>query len=338
MDTSQLPPPVAMMLTLMGRLFAQAIGSAARFGFADQLAEGPKTVDELAAATGALPSSVHRLLRALAGSGIFTEVEPGRFANTPLSETLRSDVPGSMRGFAKFFTHEAHTSAWFGLDYSMRTGKSGFEHIHGKSFWQYLKENPEFAADFNESMSDLTLQHASAVAETYDFSGIGTVVDVGGGHGALVTAILERYGDMRGVLFDLPEVVAGAREHVGKSSAAGRCDIVGGDFFAEVPDGDLFVLSHVIHDWSDEAAIAILKSVAKKAKPGTKCLVIEFVVKPGNDFDMAKRTDLEMLIMTNHGRERTQAEFAALFEKSGFCFTRMVATLNDAYIIEAVRV
>ncbi|UQA60525.1 ArsR family transcriptional regulator [Polyangium aurulentum] len=337
MNDMQPPPPAVMMEMILGRFLAQAIGSAARFGFADHLASGPRTVDELAAATGTLPSTVHRLLRMLAGSGIFVEVEPRRFANTPLSETLRSDVPGSMRGFARFFTSDAHTSAWFGLDYSMRTGKSAFDHIHGRSIWQFFQENPELGADFSESMSGLTLQTASAVAETYDFSGIGTLVDVGGSKGALLTTILERHLDLRGVVFDLPEIIAGAREHVEKSPAAARCKLVGGDFFKEVPDGDAFILKHVIHDWSDEDAISILQSVAKKAKPGAKCLLVEFLVKPGNDFDMAKRGDLEMLIVTNGGRERTQAEFADLFEKAGFSFTQTIALTGDTYLIEAIR-
>jgi len=334
----QAPPPAAvMMLMIMGRLFAQAIGSAARFGFADLLASGPKTVDELAAATGTLPSSVHRLLRTLSGSGIFVEQEPGCFANTPLSDTLRSNVPGSMRAFARFFTHEAHTRAGFEIDHSIRTGRSGFERAHGQALWQYLKENPAFAADFNESMSEFTLQLSSAVAETYDFSGFGTLVDIGGGYGVLLGSILAKYLDVQGILFDVPEVIAGAEDHIRKSAVAERCKLVGGDFFDGVPDGDAFVLKHVIHDWSDEDAVAILKSIAKTARPGAKLLVIEFIVTPGNDFDMAKRADLEMLILTNGGRERTKAEFAALFERAGFALERVIPILNDMYVLEASR-
>jgi len=333
------PPGAVVMQMLLARMVAQAIGVAAQFGFADHLASGPKSAEELASLTGTHGPSVYRLLRALAASGIFVEMEEasGRFANTPLSEALRKDVPGSVRGLALMFNHDMHARAWLSLSHSVKTGASGFEHCHGEPFWSYLHAHPEASAIFDDAMTSGTAQMAAAAVEAYDFSGINTLVDVGGGRGGLIAAILTKHPEVRGVVFDQPHVVEGAKPLLEASGVADRCRIQGGDFFKEVPEGDAFILKSIIHDWSDEDSIAILTSVARAARPGARLLLMEAVLKPGNEADFMKTIDLEMLVMTNGGRERTAKEFEALVTRAGFTLSRIVQTSGPVQIIEAIR-
>ncbi|HZF51274.1 MAG TPA: methyltransferase [Polyangiaceae bacterium] len=344
MQDAQTPPPSpppggVVMQMLIGRLIAQAIGAAALFRFADHLADGPKSAEELASLTGTHGPSVYRLLRALAASGIFVEEdsEGRRFANTPLSEALRADVPGSMRGFALFFTQEFHVRAWLALPHSIRTGESAFEHVYGEPLWSYLRANPELGAVFDDAMTSNTAYTADPVATTYDFSGINTLVDVGGGRGGLLASILAKNPGLRGVLFDQPQVVEGARALLEASGVADRCRIEGGDFFKEVPEGDAYILKHIVHDWSDDDSVAILTSVARAAKPGTRLILCDAVIKPGNEPDLAKVFDMEMLVVTTGGRERTAKEFEELVRRAGFRLSRIVETSGPVQIIEAIR-
>lgn len=325
------------MQMLVGQMIAQAIGAAARYGFADHLADGPKSADELAALTGTHRPSVYRLLRALAASGIFVEGEGGRFANTPLSDALRTGVPGSARNFAPFFTADFHVKAWLGLEHTVKTGESSFEHIHGESFWSYLQARPDRSSMFDNTMTAITVQWAAAALEEYDFSGIKTLVDVGGGRGWLMASILTKYAEIQGVVFDQPHVVEGARELLEASGVADRCRLVGGDFFKEVPEADAYVMKSIIHDWSDEESVAILSTVARAAKPGAKLLLFEAVLKPGNEPDLMKLIDLEMLVLMNGGRERTEEEFEDILRRSGFTLTRVVATSGAMQVVEAIR-
>jgi hypothetical protein len=321
---------------MMTRFVAQAIGAAAELGFADLLATGSRTIEEIAAATGTLPTTVHRLLRALAASGVFVEEDPGRFANTPLSDALRAGVPGSARDAALFFTHESHVRAWLGLPHSVRTGRSGFAHVHGRPIWDHVHEEPDFADAFHGAMTSLTSWTAGAVADAYDFSGLGTLVDVGGGHGELLLAVLAKNAGLRGVLFDAPHALAGARERVAASGLASRCEVVGGDFFERVPPGDAFLLKHVIHDWSDDDALRILRTVARAARPGQKVLLVELLLKPGNPLDMAALADLEMLVMTDGGCERSLPEYRSLLERAGLSLVRSIRTAAEVHVLEAV--
>jgi SAM-dependent methyltransferase len=334
----QPPPPAVMMQMLVGRWTSHALGAAAKFRYADHLAGGPKSADELAKLTGTHGPSVFRLLRALASLGVFSETEPGTFANTPLSETLRNDVPGSMAAMALFLNHPVHIQAWTELPYGVKTGESAFEHAHQAKPWDYLARHPDVAPVFNDAMTAFSAMVGGAVVEAYDFSGIGTLVDVGGGHGGLLTGILQKNPSLRGVLFDLPPTVGdAARALVERSGTADRCQIVGGDFFESVPSGDAFVLKAIIHDWSDVDSIRILKNVHRASKPGAKVLLVEAPIRPGNDPDLGKLVDLEMLIMTNGGRERTDKEYVALFEASGFALARVIPTRSPVAIIEAIR-
>lgn len=332
----QPPPPAVVTQMLLGRWVSQAIGAAAKFGYADQLAEGPKTADELGKLTRTHGPSVFRLLRGLASVGIFTESD-GRWSNTPLSDTLREGVQGSVRAMALFVNHEVHIKSWLGLWHAVQTGKSGFVHMHGKNAWEFIEENPDVGEIFNAAMTSFTSTIAHAVVEAHDFAGVEQLCDVGGGHGMLLTTILEKHASMRGILFDLPHVVAGAGAVLGKSAAAKRCEIVGGDFFRSVPAAEAYISKHVLHDWSDNDAIRILKRIHESAPAGARLFLVEGVIRPGNEPDMAKIVDLEMLVVTDGGRERTEKEWAGLLAEGGFELGKVVPTKSPACVLEATK-
>lgn len=332
----QVPPPVAVMQMIMGRFVSHAVGTAARLDLAEHLASGPKTASELAKLSGAHAPSVYRLLRALASVGVFRE-EGDHFTNTPLSETLRANVPGTVRPMAVFMSHPDHIAAWSELPYSVRTGASGFEKAHGAPPWELLTQRAELAQVFNDAMTSFSGVIAPAVAEAYDFSSASVIADVGGGHGFLLTTVLQKFPGASGVLFDLPSVVAGARRVV--EPVAARCEIVGGDFFEEVPGGaDVYMMKSIIHDWSDDDSIRIMKTIHKAAKPTSRLILVEGVIKNDTGPDMGKLLDLEMLVMTNGGRERTEQEYAKIFEAAGWKLARVLPTRSPLSVIEATRV
>lgn len=332
------PPPMQMTQLITARMVSQAIGTAARFDFATLLAAGPQTVESLAQRTGTARGGVYRLLRGLASVGVFAETKPGTFANTPLSETLRSDVPGSVRPMALFFTHDAHLAAWRGLDHAVKTEQSGFEHIHGMSPWDMVTKDRELAEVFNGAMTGFSAQIGHAVVEAYDFSGFDELVDIGGGHGMLLSLIAAANPRLQGVLFDLPHVVAGAAPVLEAGGAAARVRVVGGDFFDSVPSSSAYISKSVLHDWGDADCLRILKSIHRAAKPGARLLLVESVIAPGNDPDMGKLIDLEMLVMTQGGRERTAPEWTGLLAEGGFRLDRIVPTRSPACVIESTRV
>jgi hypothetical protein len=322
---------------LLGRMVSHSITAAARLRIADELASGPKSAAELARAAGAHAPSLFRMLRMLASVGVFAEHEAGRFGNTPLSETLRTDVPGSTRPLAMLINHPALLQTWQRLDDTIAAGSSAFLSAHGENLWDYLAARPEVGSVFNDAMSSLTAQIAPAVAASYAFSAIETLVDVGGGHGLLLRTILEQNPKLRGVLFDLPAVASGAKDELGQSNLNGRLEVIGGDFFSSVPPGDAYLLKHILHDWSDEDACQILGSIHRAAPPGARLLVIEAVLVPGNAPDLGKLFDLEMLMVTTGGRERTELEFSELFRSAGFELSRVLPTPSSVCIVEGVR-
>ncbi|WP_394830027.1 acetylserotonin O-methyltransferase [Pendulispora rubella] len=323
--------------TLMGAPVAHALYVATKFGFADHLASEPKTSTELARLSNAHASSVLRLLRALAGSGLFVELDDGRFANTPLSELLRTDTPNSMRNNVLFLHHDIMSSAWTKLGDTIGTGKPSFDLYYGEELWQYLWKHPEVGAVFDAGMTSLSTMYANAVANAYDFEGIGTVCDVGGGRGILLGTILTKYPRLRGILFDQPQVVASVGEGHDWAPVKERCQVVGGNFFESVPEADAYVLKSVIHDWSDEDAVRILKTVHKAAKPGQTLLLFEAIVQPGNEPDDGKILDLFMMVMTSGGRERTEKEFATILNAAGFDLVRVIPTQSNKSILESRR-
>ncbi len=329
-----LPPPVQLLqMITVGRMTAQAIGVAARLDFATQIGDGKKTAAELAQACGCNVDGVYRVLRALASVGLFTEAEGG-FRNTPLSSTLR-DGPMSSRPLALFFCHEAHVKAWIGLDHSVRTGGSGFEHVLGKSPFELAASDPEIGKVFNDAMTAFSAAMGPAIAEACDLSGIDQLVDLGGGHGQLLATILSRYPTMRGILFDLPQVVAGAKSVI--EPMANRIEVIAGDFFREVPAAPAYIMKNVLHDWSDADALRILQTIHRAARPNARVILAEAVLQPGNDPDIAKFMDLEMLV-AGGGRERDLSQWTDLLRDGGFRLERTIPTTSPAVLLEATRV
>lgn len=327
-------PSEQLNCLISGGWIAQAIRVAADLGIADLIADGMKSSDELAQATGSHPRSLYRVMRMLASVGIFSEREPGQFALTPMAELLRSDSPTSLRGRARFAGGETQWQAWSELRHSVQTGNTAFEYVHGMDVWEYRAQNPAAGAAFNAAMTSLSLQVADAVVEAYDFSGLDVVVDVAGGHGALLTAILHANQGLRGMLTDLPHVAEGAEQAVAEAGLSDRCTVVAGDMFEGVPSGgDRYLLSYIIHDWDDERAIAILKSCRRAMKPDAKVLLIEEIIPPGDQPSFGKLADLQMLVAAG-GQERTEDEYRVLCAAAGLRLTRVIPTRVARSIIE----
>ena len=340
MSAPETPPAAQLMQYITGAWVAQAVYAAAKLGVADHLKDGPKPVADLATAVGVAAEPLHRLLRALASVGVFIPTADGGYALTPAADLLRTDAPGSLRAVATMYGEPWHRAAWSAIGYSLRTGKPAFDEVHGAPIFDYIPKHPEVGAIFDAAMTGFTSMAAQSVLGAYDFTAIGTLVDVAGGHGSLLAAILKAHPQMQGVLFDMPSVIAGAPQggHLARAGVADRCQLVGGDFFQEVPPGDACVLKHIIHDWSDAHAVRILTSCRKALRPGGRLLLMEMALPAGNEAHFGKWLDLEMLMMTQGGRERTEAEYRTLLEKAGFRLTRVVPTPSPTSVIEAAPV
>jgi len=320
---------------MTGHWVTQAIYVAAKLGIPDLLATGPLSCEHLAARTRTHERSLHRVLRALASIGIFSEVTPTHFANTPLSNLLRTDRLDSMRALAMLYAEESYR-AWGDMLYSVRTGQSAFGHQFGMDVFEFFAKNPEAAANFNTAMTGLMIQIADAVAGSYDFSVFQTVVDVGGNQGMLLAAILKSYPSLRGMLFDLPHVVDGAGPVLTIAGVEDRCTRIGGDFFDRIPPGgDAYVLASILHDWDDERCAAILRRCRQVTPGHGKLLIVEMVLPPGNEPFFGKWVDLHMLVMAN-GCERTAKDYATLLRSAGFALARLVPTGTGRSILEAV--
>ena len=311
---------------------------AAKLGIADLLKDSPKSCDELATATGTNAPSLYRVLRALASLGVFAETQPNHFTLTPLAACLQSDTPNSVRACV-IMQGEVNYQAWGEFMHSVQTGGSSFEHIYGMNLYEYLAQNPESAKIFDDAMTNLSVIQSAAIAASYDFSSIQTLVDIAGGQGLLIASILKSNPTLKGVLFDQPPVIERAKRFLEAEGVLERCQLAAGNFFESVPEGgDAYILKYIIHDWDDERAIAILKQCHKVMPANGKILVAEQVIPPANEPFMGKLLDLQMLVMTDGGRERTEAEYRALFEKAGFKLTRIVPTQREVSIVEGIRV
>ena len=322
----------ALLDMLFGYMPAQVIHVAAELGIADALEGGPKTNEELAAATGTHPPSLLRLIRALAQLGVLAEVEAGRFDLLPLGTVLRSDEPGSIRELARLFCHDTIWRSWGRLGDSVRTGEVAFEKVTGMDSFAYFARHPALSATFNQAMVEHTRTIAPAVLAGYDFSAFRRVCDVGGGSGALLAAIVAANPDARGILFDTAPGLAEAPASLAAAGVADRCDVVLGDFFDSVPSGaDAYVLKSVIHDWDDERSVAILANCRRAMREDAKLLLVEFVVPetadPAELMGIAM-SDLNMLVATR-GRERTQGEFAGLLKAAGLTLTSVTPALGS---------
>jgi predicted O-methyltransferase YrrM len=330
------PQPLLDLIT--GKWRSQAVCAAAELGIADILKDGPRSTLEIARAIDASEDAVYRLLRALASVGLFSSL-PGRsFALTSLGRYLQSDVSGSLRGFARLAGHDVTWRPWGQLAYCIKSGNPGVDHVFGVGIFDYMKDHPDVAAVLNDGMTAVTLAQAAAVVDAYKFSDIDTLIDVGGGHGLLLAMIAKAYPAMRGTLFELPHAVEGARRLLQDEGLAGRCTVVAGDFFDVIPSGsDAYIMKHVIHDWNDERALRILRNCHRVMRPGGKLLVVDRVIAPGDAADPNKFVDLEMLVLTHGGRERTQREFQAMYDQAGFDLVRVVPTRGPISVIEGTR-
>jgi SAM-dependent methyltransferase len=322
----------------MGFRVTQLIYVAAKIGVADHLRLGPQSVDALAEGSGAHPRALYRLLRALASLGIFKEADDGRFHLTPLAEPLQTKVPGSLRALAILYGDDWYYRAYGALLHSIMTGKSAFQHVHGQTLFEYLNEHPDAGETFNQAMTAYSEQEIDAVLAAYDFSRVSRVVDVGGGHGRLIAAILDANTQARGILFDQAPVVEGAREFIAQLGLETRCELVAGDFFHFVPaGGDLYILKSIIHDWDDETAVAILTNCHAVMTSQAHLVLVERVVPPGNGPSEAKLFDINMLMVLG-GRERTEAEYKNLLRAARFQLAEVIPTRSPLSLIKGVPV
>lgn len=337
--TSQALPPHAQLIQMGTASWVSAmVYAAAKLGLADQLSTGPKSAAELAGTMRLHPPTLHRFMRTLAGLGILTERDGQRFALTPLGEALRTGAPGSARATLISFCGPSLWRGWEQLLYSLETGKSGFAEAWGMPIFEFLARNPEEASLFSEAMVGFNGGEPLAVARAYDFSGFEIVVDVGGATGNMLAEILSRYAGPRGVLFDRAHVVLDAPALLRARGVESRVTIEAGDFFETVPAGaDAYVLSHIVHDWTEDQCATILGRCRRAIRPDGRLLIIETVLPAGDTPHLGKVMDMVMLVFPG-GQERTETEYASLLGKSGFRLNRVVPTASAVSVLEAIPV
>jgi len=338
---SELPPQLVLYQIAIGHYFSHGLSLAAKLGIADLLKDGPRSFTALAEATATHAPSLNRVMRLLASVGVFEERDDGCFALTPVGECLRAGVPGSARAMVMLFSGDRIQEAWRDLAYSVQTGNPVFRKRGIEDPFSDPARTPEESANFDAAMADVTALTAVAVAATYDFASIGTVVDVGGGNGALLIGILKAHPHLRGIVFDQPPAAERARKQIAARGLSDRCEAIGGNFFERTPQGgDAYVLKHVIHDWNDERAVVILRNCRQAMPENGRLLIVEGVYPPRIDQSLESRgaaaNDVNMLVNTG-GRQRSEAEFRALYEAAGFKLTRIVPTPARASVIEGVR-
>src|SRR5229473_495123 len=327
------PPDLFQMTT--GYWVSEAIYVAAKLGIADLLKDGPQSCIALATATGADAASLFRLMRALASVGVFSHVRTDCFALSRLAESLQTEVRGSLRAMV-ITLGEIHYQACGNLRHSVQTGSPAFNNVFRASLFDYLKQNVDAADAFNQGMTNVSSMLAYAVLMAYDFAGISSIVDIGGGQGKLLGRILQFNPEMTGTVFDTPLTIERAKQQLGNDAWGRRCSYVTRDFFTSVPEGaDAYLLSSVIHDWDDDRAITILRNCRSAMTKNSRVLLVDTIVPDAASASFSKLLDLNMLVM-NGGRERTKAEFCALLEAADYKVTRIVPTMAPQSVIEAV--
>lgn len=318
---------------MTGYWLSQAIYVAAKLGLSDLLQQEPQSADQLAAKADVQSEALFRLLRALASVGVYSEQADGCFAMTPIAEELRSDVANSKRALA-IMSGEEHYSSWSELLYTVRTGKPAFDKIYGEPVFDWLSKHSEQAAVFDAAMVSVHGRETSAMVEAYDFSTIGTLADVGGGNGSVLRGVLAKNLKVRGMLCDLPGVLERAQALIAAEGLAGRLQTFATNFFEAVPLGaDVYMMRHIIHDWTDDQSLTILRNVRKVTRDDGRLLVIESIIPPGNDPSFGKLLDLNMMVIPG-GKERTEIEYRELFTQAGFRLEQIVPTAADVSIIE----
>lgn len=331
---SPLPPSMQLFLLTEGATVQAALTLATHLGIAELLANGPQTSDALARETSTHSRSLYRVLRLLSSIGVFSEISPGRFTQTAISELLRAGCPGSLSSWVRMTGLPLWPQVFSEGLYSIRTGEPVLKEVVGAEFFDYLAGHSHEGDVFNEAMTDFGRGVAEAVAQAYDFAGIRTLVDVGGGHGTLLATILRRHLHLNGILFDLPPVAAGARATMAAAGVLERCEIHGGDFFQEVPaGGDAYVLSWIIHDWDHGRALTILKRCRETMTTAGRLLLVEALIPPGDELHAGKIMDFVMLTALG-GQERTKEEYGELLREAGFRLSAVVSTASPMCVIE----
>ncbi|WLW57125.1 methyltransferase [Streptomyces sp. YU58] len=328
------PAPAQLLEFLSAKWISQAIGVTARLGIADLVADAPLTAAELAAMCEADADALHRVLRATASVGVFTEDADGRFGLTPLADLLRTDAPGSLRAAAITMNLDPMWRPYGHIEHSVRTGRPAFDHVYGVTIHQYLRDHPGQAELFQEASVGFYRSAVPPIVDAYDFGPFSTVVDVGGGIGFLLSAILRRNPRGRGVLFETPGVITAARKALADDPAAERITFDAGDFFERVtPGGDLYLIKSCLHNWGDRDAGRVLATIRAAMAPTARLLVVESVVPDGNGPHYSKLSDLELLVLAG-GRERRADEWQALFETAGFHQARVIPTAGPITLME----
>jgi 2-polyprenyl-3-methyl-5-hydroxy-6-metoxy-1,4-benzoquinol methylase len=327
-----------MMQLISGKCVSRCVSLAAELAIADMLANGPQDVEALANGTGTSPEPLYRVLRALAGVGVFDELPNRRFQNSPLSAMLISGTQRSVRHYARWFGRELHWRMYSGLGSSVRTGRPwAVNDYPDKTPFQVLAEHPADQEVFNQAMAELSEADGPAIAQAYDFSCFEKIIDVGGGHGTLASLIAEKAPQASVTVFDLPHVIESAPERLSDEGLAGRIDFRSGSFLDCVPrPADLCVLKHILHDWNDETARRILTNCRDALSDGGRVLVCEMVITTGPEGIPALILDIEMLVGAG-GRERTQREYSELFAAAGLRLERVISTQTNIQLLEAVR-
>jgi hypothetical protein len=322
---------------ITGFRLTHLVAAAAELGLADHFVDSPRTSAEVAPLVGAHADALHRVMRALAALGVFTMHGDGRFSLAPMGEYLRSDTPGSLRPLARFWDLDVNRRPWHDLQHSIKTGDAAFDHHFGMEKFAYLDMKPDVATIYNAGMASNTSLIGTSIAEAYDFGSFGTIVDVGGGNGSLLVAILQRYARPSGIVLDLAHAAAAARSNLEAAGLADRSEFVAGSFFESVPSGaDAYLMRWILHDWNDDLSVEILQTCRRAMAPGSKLLVIERLLPDGNALDLeAMIADINMLVQVG-GRERTATEFSALLEAADLRLVSVLPTGTIFNVVEAV--
>lgn len=337
-EDSSVDPRERLLDVLSAGMLSRALLTAATLKIADHVKDLPTPVEDIASASGTEPSALYRLLRALSGSGIFAE-SPGRaFQHNAVSQRLVSDRNDSLCHLLMTHDLDAHYAAWGNLKGAVRTGKCAFEEIHQKNCFEYLSGHPKEAAIFFRGLGDYTRYRANTIAEAYDFSKASVIVELGGGQGDLLAAILMRAPKARGILLDLASAEKNALENFRRYEIADRASFAAGDFSRSVPEGaDIYLSKYCLHDWDDAACTKILRIIREKMKPDSRVLIIEMLIPELNTPSLGRLWDLEALVVTTGGRERTREEFSQIFEQAGLRLNRVIPADAHTHLLEASR-
>jgi len=330
------PPQLPLLDRVASVEVTAGLAVAAELGLADLLSARPQTAHELATAVGANPDALARLLRALAAQRCFCLGRDGRYHNTRLSDALRRDAPHSLRDFARYQGSPHNLRAWSDFAQTVRDGRSAFERVHGASTWEFFARHPTDGAIFAGAMEELTSNEAEGIAAAFPFDRFRSLCDIGGGHGALASAILRRHPRLRGTLLDDPGTLAGVRERLQSSDVRDRLEVLGGNFFEGVPEGyDLYLLKDVLHDWDDARSLRILENCRRAMRGESRLLIIEILLEPGEARFPGTFADLQMMAVCSEGRQRSRADFEKLLEGAGLQLQRIWRTPRFSSVVEA---